>query len=194
MRPPKPHELKKLPITKLDAVRRQLETAITLWFHDADPVSVHTLVMAAHGILRAINKKRGGQPMLGDPNPRIRPGFEKKVADMFAGASNFFKHGDKDPLATHYFAPKSNQFMILDACQAYMLQAQEERPLMKTFTLYITFHFPGLFKQESIEFVQRNPFFSEAKRFSKREFFTEFLPSASALFTQTPQQPNEGAR
>ena len=50
MRPPKPHELKKLPITKLDAVRRQLETTITLWFHDVDPVSVHTLVMAAHVI------------------------------------------------------------------------------------------------------------------------------------------------
>ena len=48
----KPHELRKLAITKLDAARRQLETAITLWFHDADPVSVHTLVMAAHGFLK----------------------------------------------------------------------------------------------------------------------------------------------
>ena len=59
---------------------------------------------------------------------------------------------------------------------------------MKTFILYITVHFPELFKQESIEFVQRNPLFSEAKRFSKREFFAEFLPSAFALFTQTSQQ------
>jgi hypothetical protein len=58
-----------LPITKLDAARRQLETAITLWFHDADPISVHTLVMAAHGILKAINKKLGGAPMFGDPAP-----------------------------------------------------------------------------------------------------------------------------
>jgi hypothetical protein len=74
---PEPHNLKKLSITKLDAARRQLETAITLWFHDADPVSVHTLAMAAHGILRALNKKRGGPPMLGDPSPYIRPGFEK---------------------------------------------------------------------------------------------------------------------
>jgi hypothetical protein len=132
--PAHPHNLKKLPITKLDAARRRLETAITLWFHDADPVSIHTLVMAAHGILKAISRKRGGEPILGDPMPCIRPGFEKLVADMFAKASNFFKHGDKDPLATYYFAPESNQCMILDACQAFMLLTQEQRPLMNVFT------------------------------------------------------------
>jgi hypothetical protein len=189
----KPHP-NKLAITKLDAACRQLETAITLWFHDVDPVSVHTLVMAAHGILKALNKKRGGQPMLGDPMPSIRPGFEKLVADMFVESSNFFKHGAKDAFTTHYFAPESNQAMILDACQAYTSQAQEERPLMKTFTLYVVHHFPKLFKQESIDSIQRNPLFSKAKQFSKREFFAEFLPYAFSLFTQTPQQMNEGAR
>ena len=140
MRPPKPHELKKLPITKLDAVRRQLETAITLWFHDVDPVSVHTLVMAAHGILKALNKKRGGQPMLGDPMPSIRPGFEKLVADMFVKSSNFFKHGAKDPLATHYFAPKSNQFMILDACQVYMSASARRKAVDED--IYTLYHRP----------------------------------------------------
>src|SRR5260370_14040479 len=124
MRQPKTDELKKLPITKLDAARRQLETAITLWFHDADPVSVHTLTMAAHEILKALNKKRGGQPMLGDPSPYIRRGFEKRVADMFVESSNFFKHGAKDPLTSHYFAPESNQYMIFDAFHVFMLLAQ----------------------------------------------------------------------
>jgi hypothetical protein len=181
MRQPKPHELNKLPITKLDAAGRQLETAITLWFHDADPVSVHTLAMAAHGIFRALNKKRGGNPMLGDPSPRIRPGFEKEYADVVAKSANFFKHGAKDPLATDDFAPESNQAMILDACQAYRLYAQEERPLMKTFTIYLTFHLPQVFEQEFLELVQREPLYSETKRLSKREFFAEFLPVASAI-------------
>ena len=184
MRQPKPHELKKLPVTKLDAARRQLETAITLWFHDADPVSVHTLVMAAHGILRALNKKRGGQPMLGDPMPSFRPGFKKLVADTIVKSSNFFKHGAKDPHATDYFAPESNQPVILDACRAYTAEAQEERPLMTTFTLYLAFHEPRVFEQEFIDLVQRQPLFSTAKQFSKRRFFAEFLPDISAIYAK----------
>lgn len=182
MRPPQPHELKELAITKLDAARRQLETAITLWFHDADPVSVHTLVMAAHGILRALNKKRGGQSMLGDPSPYIRPGFEKRVADMFVKSSNFFKHGAKDPLTTDYFAPESNQYAILDACQAFMVQAQEERPLMKTFTLYLAFHEPRVFNQGFLDSIQQEPFFSNMKQLSKRKFFAVWLPQVSRYF------------
>ena len=175
----KPHP-NKLAITKLDAARRQLETAITLWFHDADPVSVHTLVMAAHAILSAINKKRGGQPMLGDPtSPYIRPGFEKRVADMFVESSNFFKHGAKDPLATHYFAPELNHCMLLDACQTFMLLTQEQRPLMNVFTLYLAFHEAEMFKQQFLDSVQQEPLFSVTKQLSKRQFFAEWLPDIS---------------
>lgn len=42
---------KKIQVTKLDAVRRQLETAVILWFHDGDPVSIHTLTGAAYQII-----------------------------------------------------------------------------------------------------------------------------------------------
>jgi hypothetical protein len=48
----------KLPVTKLDAARRQLETAITLWFHEADPVSIHALTGAAHNLLCDLNTKQ----------------------------------------------------------------------------------------------------------------------------------------
>ena len=188
MRDPKPHELKKLPITKLDAARRQLETAITLWFHDADPVSVHTLVMAAHAILRAINKKRGGSPMLGDPTPNIRPGFEKLVADMFVKASNFFKHGSKDPLATHHFSPESNQLMILDACGAYISLANEYPPLMRTFILYLVIHQPRVFAAEYVASIHQSPLFASAKQMSKERFFTEWLPSAFQVPVSFPAQ------
>jgi len=45
-------------ISKLDAARRQLATAITLWFEDRDPVSIHTLVFAAYEIIHAVSKQR----------------------------------------------------------------------------------------------------------------------------------------
>jgi hypothetical protein len=41
----------KITISKFDAARRQLNTAITLWFADGDPVAIHTLAYAAYEII-----------------------------------------------------------------------------------------------------------------------------------------------
>ena len=118
--------------------------------------------------------------MLGDPtSPYIRPGFEKRVADMFVESSNFFKHGGKDPLTTHYFAPEVNHCMLLDACQTFMLLTQEQRPLMNVFTLYLAFHEPEMFKHQFRDSVQQEPLFSVTKRLSKSQFFAEWLPGIS---------------
>jgi hypothetical protein len=38
-------------VSKLDAATRQLHLAIRLFFFDDDPIGVHTLAGAAHGIL-----------------------------------------------------------------------------------------------------------------------------------------------
>jgi hypothetical protein len=45
-------------ISKLAAARRQLATAIELWFIDGDPVAIHTLAFAAFEVIRTISKKR----------------------------------------------------------------------------------------------------------------------------------------
>ena len=56
------NDLQKLHVTKLDAARRQLETAITLWFHDGDPVSIHTLAAAVDAFRWFRSAKRPGVP------------------------------------------------------------------------------------------------------------------------------------
>ena len=50
-------------VAKLDAAKRQLETAIRLYFSNGDPISIHTLAGAAYNIVWDVNKKRGGSPM-----------------------------------------------------------------------------------------------------------------------------------
>jgi hypothetical protein len=50
---------RKIKISKLDAARRQLDTAIRLYFMEGDPVSVHTLAAAAFEILKDL--VRSGQ-------------------------------------------------------------------------------------------------------------------------------------
>lgn len=46
-------------VKKLEA-KRQLHTAITLWFADKDQVSVHTLACAAYQIVHDINRNKKG--------------------------------------------------------------------------------------------------------------------------------------
>lgn len=48
-------------ITKLDAARRQLKTAIRLWFSDDDPVSIYALTYAAHEVLHDLHRGRGAK-------------------------------------------------------------------------------------------------------------------------------------
>jgi hypothetical protein len=47
-------------VNKLEAARRQLETAITLYFAEDDEVSIATLAGAAYGLIRDINEKQTG--------------------------------------------------------------------------------------------------------------------------------------
>jgi len=45
-------------ISKPEAARSQIETAIKLFFDDDNPISIHTLVHASFQILRGIMKSR----------------------------------------------------------------------------------------------------------------------------------------
>jgi hypothetical protein len=49
----------KIVVTKLDAARRQLKTAIKLWFEDGDPVAIHTLIVAAYEIIDILAGAKG---------------------------------------------------------------------------------------------------------------------------------------
>ena len=65
----------KVRVTKLDAAKKQLETAIMLYFHDGDPVSIHTLCCAAYSVIHTLNKKRN--------NPLSRNDLMLKDLDQY---------------------------------------------------------------------------------------------------------------
>ena len=64
-------------IRKIDAARSQLDTAIELWFQDADPVSIHTLVYAAHEIIDVVSKENGRSDCLIFDSIYVRPDAQK---------------------------------------------------------------------------------------------------------------------
>lgn len=100
-------------ISKLDAAKRQLETAIALWFDDGDAVSTHALAYAAYEIIHTISKKR-------DPNraallfdtPVIKDEYRKDFAIWLKRHANFFKHGDRDGEAIIEFHPILTELYI----------------------------------------------------------------------------------
>lgn len=84
-------------VTKLDAARRQLETAIWLLFENADSVSIHTLAHAAFGILKNVAEHRKISGVLEAAEELYVSTTKKDFWNGFNKTANFFKHADKDP-------------------------------------------------------------------------------------------------
>jgi macrodomain Ter protein organizer (MatP/YcbG family) len=85
-------------ISKLDAARRQIETAVILYFHEGDPISIHTLAAAAYDVLRDVNKARDGPPMIKDwMTDYVKPESRTDLINAINAAQNFLKHADRDP-------------------------------------------------------------------------------------------------
>ena len=121
-------------ISKIEAARRQLETAIRLFFYERDSISIHTLASAAQEVLNALGGKQGQEPyILGHFLKSVKEGRRKEVADKLREAQNFFKHADKDHDKEIKFDPESTLFVMWDACEMYARLTGEGTDSMKCF-------------------------------------------------------------
>ena len=106
--------------TKLDAARRQLETAIGLLFAGGDAISIHTLAYAAFGILKDVASHRGAAAVLAVAEALAAAGKKGEFWKGFNRAGNFFKHADRDPDAVLVGMPEEeNEALISIALSIY---------------------------------------------------------------------------
>lgn len=108
-------------ISKLDAAKRQLETAITLFMNDGDAVSIHALTMASYEVLETLGKNKGISSFTAETINNIKPEYQKEIGDKFFEAKNFFKHATRDPEKILEFKPVLNEFFLLFSCDLYRL-------------------------------------------------------------------------
>jgi hypothetical protein len=153
-------------VSKLDAARRQLETASRLYFANGDAVSIHTLTAAAFNLLADLRKHHGKDATVfrDELLARVKPEFVKAVTNLLRNTENFFKHADRDPAETLCFNPGSTEFMLWEACIMYTELTNDRPDLIHTFYCW---------------FLSRHPYF--------------LLPvsgSLRALFTAAPGWPN----
>ncbi len=84
-------EMSTAKIDKVEAAGRQLSVAIQLWLEERDGLAVHTLTMAAFGILNALCRK----------DPQHVAFMDRFLAEFghkrFYETTNFLKHADRDP-------------------------------------------------------------------------------------------------
>lgn len=127
----------RLVIRKMAAARSQIDTALTLYFNESDPVSIHSLTAAANAILADVNRARGGSPMARELflvhfAENERGMARKKMKE----AENFFKHADNDPDGMLIFDPAYTELLLLDACEKYHELTQDKVPSMIVFRLW----------------------------------------------------------
>jgi hypothetical protein len=165
-----------LKISKTDAAKRQLETAIRMWFFDGDPVSIHALGAAAHQLVHDLGKARGITAVLRSL-PDIRQEYKKEMLRAVAQDENFFKHADRDPDGLLDFKPITTTFFLMDAVLTYEALTGERPPILRAFQMWMMLQNPGLVKEESRAdwTAQMKGLGSTLARMSKQEFFTLYL-------------------
>lgn len=105
-------------IDKLEAVRRQLRTAIRLFFEEKDSVSVYTLASAVVELLRDLLKPSGKGSFIRDSDI-IRPERKREFLEITIRPQNFFKHADRNPDELLEFRPEIVPFVLVDCVEIY---------------------------------------------------------------------------
>jgi hypothetical protein len=138
----------KIEVSKLDAARRQLETAIRLFFYDVDFVSTHTLAAAAFNVLNDLSRKPGHarkstQDQLLD---HIKDEKSKKwFLNEVRKTENFLKHADRDADRIHTFNPADTSLLLIDAVGCYWNLTAEHTVLMQAYYVWFIATYPRIF-------------------------------------------------
>jgi hypothetical protein len=109
----------RIEVSKLDAIRRQLLTAVELYFTDGDYVSIHALAAAAYDVCKDILiNANGSTGMLLQFEHEEDPKRKKEIRDHVRSIQNFFKHADNDPDINSVisYSPAITELLLYECC------------------------------------------------------------------------------
>jgi hypothetical protein len=168
---PEPERLVK--ITRKDAAKGQLESAILLWFLEEDHAAIHTLAVAAQTLLHNIGTKSGKGSGLVRWIKSQPKSFQKRSFD----AQNFFKHANTDPNRILTYAPAIAEIDMIDACVCFYGLYGFVTPLMLTFSLRFSLFSPDVLPPDGFPVELPKGFkIEELVKLSRREFLDRILP------------------
>ena len=139
-----------LSLSKLEAATRQLHLAIDLFFQDADPVGIHTLAGAAHGLLQDLLAHREGSTGGAAQAPLVQPGHREFVSAMIINAKNFLKHADRDPNDVLEFSSDWTDFLIFEAIRMHMELAGTFGSQSAFFLIWLSAKYPSVLLLDTV--------------------------------------------
>jgi hypothetical protein len=178
-------------ITKLDAAKRQLRTAIRLFFSERDSVSTHTLTAASHEVLRAISKKHGYPSGLLKDADYIKPKKFKKFINVVNAPQNFFKHANTDIDGTLDFIPELTTFYLVDCVMMYSMIAGHDLRETWLFSVWFSLAYPEFTTLEPLRDIAKKVIGAETLTKAMCKDFLEH-PEKLAWPQGLEEEPNEG--
>jgi hypothetical protein len=163
----------KIIVTKLDAARRQLNSAVRLWFADGDPVAIHTLAYAAHEIIHAIFRSRGFKGLMFD-SPRVRKDKRGMWSKTIRKAPNWFKHARDDLHGSFEFETGLNELLLGITAAALVRMGEPQTVEGAAIGWWMYLHHPDLFIEDGFLKSLDVQVVEGLKRAGRSEFFEAF--------------------
>src|SRR5277367_858560 len=123
-------------ITRLDAVRDQIDSAIRAYFLWDDLVSALTLAGAAERVMSDLQPQDGiigvdAWSIRSMVNLHIKTEHQKKAAALFRADYDFFRHADLKPQADYELNETTVDFFLYAAIGAYEFLGRKKTTQMK---------------------------------------------------------------
>ncbi len=158
-------------ITDRQSAEGQLETAIVLWFLEKDISSIHTLAVAAQGVLNQMCKEK-----------RIGPSQIVEIINKdpskkeLREPQNFLKHGtdrnSKHKGFTRHI-PMFTEEILVDCISMYARLFDTPTPLMNLFALRYWLFNPKAFP---MQIASKGIKIEDLRKFSRPDFLEKVLP------------------
>lgn len=104
-------------LTKLQAVKEQIDEAIWMFFNRRSAVAIHTIVGAAHQVLHDLSQRK--MSMIKSEAIAERSGKGKEWFTRLNKEFNFFKHAQDDAAETLKFDPLLHGYYLVDCVYMY---------------------------------------------------------------------------
>ena len=170
-------------IGKLDAARRQLSTAIKLWFSGADPVSIHSLAYASHEIIHRLYRRKGLDDLLYD-SKALTDEQRSEFPRLLKESANFFKHATREqqPDAEAFFSPYINELFLIFSTIGLLRMGEKLNETESAFVFWLYLRNPGWFVgDQTIKEHIPPEHLDEIRAVANSEFLNAFATLKSGL-------------
>jgi len=169
-------------VSKLDAAKRQLETAIRLYFNDADPVSIHTLAVASHDMLVNLQRNNSfhNETSRQTNGLIVRDKYMQEIKKTIKSSKQSLQQIHNAGKSFLSFSPREIEFLLFDAVEKYVQLTSEHVPYLIIFRGWFVYKHQPMFRLPHGRNIIINNLMKHYKD-NKAEYFSAMLSASGGL-------------